>query len=403
MVAELVRSRIAVERNQGILSALPIIHLPTPGDHYSHATGSAIMTLVYELTRCHERAGGDTTIIVGENTRHDYPVGKCVTVAYNSVRSKPKRAADVLIGRFGLSRPFVKSVYRPATHVIPRDFSGAIVAHNAPAPLRMLRATAPKAKICLYCHNDLFETYTTAEARKTLASADRIFCLSKYVADGIARRLGHHDPRIRVIHSGVDSARFSRSNSNPQVDAPTIAFVGRVIPEKGVDLLLKAAATLPDLEFRVKVVGSNNFNANEPLSAYESQLRRIAELIQDRVEFIPFVDRTKVVDVFRDASIYCAPSNWNEPFNLTILEAMSTGLPIVASDKGGIPEVGGDAILYFSPPNIQQLANHIQMLITSSDAREEWGRKARQRAERFSWQSCYDHLINELSNDSGTR
>ncbi len=95
------------------------IHIPTPGDHYSPATGSAIMTIIYELARVHASRGGRTMIVVSRGTRHDYPVGECVEVAPTAPPAKWKKAVDVAAGRLGLIRPFGASAYGPANEAIP--------------------------------------------------------------------------------------------------------------------------------------------------------------------------------------------------------------------------------------------------------------------------------------------
>ena len=69
----------------------PLIFVPTPGDHYSLATGSATMSVVHELVRKQLAAGGEARIIVGHNTLHDIPDGKCVEVNYPPLRRAQKR------------------------------------------------------------------------------------------------------------------------------------------------------------------------------------------------------------------------------------------------------------------------------------------------------------------------
>src|SRR5919204_6515087 len=71
------RSRMSRSAKDDRRAATLYIHIPTPGDHYSAATGSATMTVIYEISREHARDGGQTRVIVGRGTRHDYPVGVC--------------------------------------------------------------------------------------------------------------------------------------------------------------------------------------------------------------------------------------------------------------------------------------------------------------------------------------
>src|SRR5438067_3117629 len=99
------------------------VHLPTPGDHYSPSTGSAVMTAIYELSREHEAAGGTSRIIVGRGTRHDYPVGEAVEVEFS--RGLPRRRetlADAALGAVGLSRRFMTAAYEPALVAIEPTF-----------------------------------------------------------------------------------------------------------------------------------------------------------------------------------------------------------------------------------------------------------------------------------------
>src|SRR5207253_334060 len=109
----------------------------------------------------------------------------------------------------------------------------------------------------------------------------------------------------------------------------------------------------------VRIVGSSGFSSKSPLSRYERYLRRLASPISDRVEFRPFIERDKVPDDYRQADIFCAPSNWDDPCPLIVAEALASGLPSVVSNRGGIPEIAGDAALYFAPPNVDQLAERL--------------------------------------------
>ncbi len=275
-----------------------------------------------------------------------------------------------------MPRHFLLQVYRPAFDVLEPTFDGAVIAHNAPIAVRSLKKATPHARTALYCHNTLFGTYADHETRRALAPADVIICVSEFLADELKSRLGKSDDRVFGITNGVDTERFSPAASKPQSDEPVVLYVGRVSPEKGPDLLVKAARLLANgkRKFKVRIVGSSNFNANDPLTGYEQELRRIAEPIADHVEFIPFVDRSKVLDQYHSASIFCAPSNCDEGCSLTVPEAMACGLPTVASRRGGIPEVGGDAALYFLPPNTDQLAQQLEYLIDNPEAQAEWGR-----------------------------
>jgi len=374
------------------------VHVPTPGDHYSAATGSAIMTVIYEMAQVHQRQGGRTRVMVTRGTRHDYPVGRCVEVEPVAPPRRWQKAVDVGLGRLGLARRFGAAAYRPHCRAVEADFAGAIFVHNNPVALPAFKKSHPRALVCLWAHNEVFNTYTTREARRVAGAADRIICVSRFIADEMTARVDRIGEKLKVVHNGVDTARFRPDPTARGTGDPVILFVGRVVPTKGPDLLLRAALKLRDgrRRFKVRIVGSSGFSAADPLTPYERELRRLAEPLGDAVEFQPFVDRGKVLAEYQAASIFCAPSIWNEPVSLTVPEALACGLPTVAARRGGIPEVGGDAVLYFVPPNVDELAAHLAMLIDDPVQRAGWSAKALERAGLLAWERQYAVLVAAL-------
>ena len=382
-----------------VMTEKQFVQIPMPGDHYSFCTGSAVMTLVYEFTRKHADMGGETTVIVGRGTRHDYPVGRCVEVEFDGYPSKWQRSLDVGLGTVGFQRPFAKRFYAPAKSVIAPDFDGYIFLQNAPAAVRMFKAHAPKSKVVLHVHNSLFGTYCWKEVEDTISAADFVVCNCEFLANEIRGRIRRgQGTKIDVIYNGVDCVRFVPDRSLVDQETVSILFVARMVPEKGADLLIKAGLKLHGggRKFKLRIVGNQGFSADGPLSPYEIELRKLAAPMGDSVEFLPFVDRHKILPFYQSAGIFCAPSNWNEPCTLTIPEAMACGAPTIASRIGGIPEMAGEAALYFDPPNIDQLAERLAYLIDDEKARREWSAKARVRAEQCDWSHRYADLRKAL-------
>lgn len=374
------------------------LQIPTPGDHYSFTTGSAIMTLIYELARKHAAAGGQSTIVVGSGTRHDYPVGECIEVGFKGLPSGWRKAVDIALGRAGLPRIMSNAAYAPAREAIDPEFEGHIFLQNAPGPIGMIKSHAPKARVYLHAHNTLFKTYSDREVADTVAAADLIICNCEFLANEIAPRLhGRNSSKIRIFHNGVDTERFTPMPEMRDPEVVNILFVARMVPEKGADLLIKAANKLTTKrKYKITIVGNQGFSATDPLSPYEIELRKLAAPLGDKIAFMPFIDRHQILPVYQAADIFCAPSNWNEPCTLTIPEAMSCGTPTIASRKGGIPEIAGDAVLYFDPPNTDQLAEQLTYLIDDDKARHDWGLSSRARAESLDWAIRYDVLRHVL-------
>lgn len=382
---------------------LHFVHLPTPGDHYSPATGSAVITIIHELAKAHAAQNLPTSIIVANGTTDGFPPYSTGTLLETdlplALPSKPKRILDSVLARLLLSRPFSSSQFANAATALTPAFGGTLFVHNAPAAIPLLRNKLPNARLVLYAHNQLFNTYSRREVRHIIDRADLILCVSNFISNDLARRAGLAPPKIQTLHNGIDTEMFTPAK-RPPAGPPTVLFLGRMLLEKGPDLLLKAAATIasPARPFRLLLVGSTNFDPRAPLSPYEQQLRVLANhpSLESRVTFMPFVPRSEVPDLYRGASLFVAPSNWDEPFGLTIAEALASGLPTIASNRGGIPEATGDAALLFNPADPSQLAAHLASLLDDASLRSRYASAARARALKLSWQNQYLRLTELL-------
>jgi glycosyltransferase involved in cell wall biosynthesis len=94
----------------------------------------------------------------------------------------------------------------------------------------------------------------------------------------------------------------------------------------------------------------------------------------------------------RKAHIHVVPSRWDEPFGLATLEGMASGLAVIASRTGGTTEVVDGAGLLFERDSTDQLADHLTTLLGDVKLRDEYGVRARARAEKFSWARTWTEI-----------
>ncbi len=223
--------------------------------------------------------------------------------------------------------------------------------------------------------------------------------ISDYVRVRTARHLGLPEHRTVTLYFGVDLDRFAWA---PRPDnaggSARILVVAHLIPEKGVDHLLRGFARLSH-PARLIVVGDGPQRAE--LWALATDLG-----IGDRTELVGL--RDDVQAFLQQADVFVHPAVWAEAFGWTIAEAMATGCPVVASRTGGIPELIGDGEtgLLVEPGNPEAIAAALRRLLSSPDLRQQLAAAARRRVEeRFSLTTCAARYVDwcEQAADPGAK
>ena len=180
----------------------------------------------------------------------------------------------------------------------------------------------------------------------------------------------------------------------PADTAPRVLFVGRLVPEKGVDWLLRAARRL-DEDIHIDIAG-----AGDHRSALEQQVQRLG--LQHRVTFHGWVAASALHSLYRAAWVVVVPSVWHEPAGLVPLEAAAWGRPVVASEVGGLPEYADLSFSRLVPPNDDtRLADALAQLCAHPQEAAALGRAghAHVRAHHALNQSLDEHeaIYSELS------
>jgi len=180
---------------------------------------------------------------------------------------------------------------------------------------------------------------------------------------------------------------------------PTILFVGQLAPHKGAHLLVDALRRL-DAEgrgLRAVFIGARVHGPTSDLSPYEQDLRIAAAPLGDRVEFRGYVPHDELWRESQAADLFCFPSTWDEPCGLVLLEALGNGTASIASTRGGIPEVGADAVAYFDDAAPASLAEVIRRLTDDPQLLSDLRIRARRRAAQLGWPDQYRRLMTALS------
>lgn len=199
-----------------------------------------------------------------------------------------------------------------------------------------------------------------------------------------------------VIPNGVETERFAPVERlpNPRVK---ILFIGRLIPRKGFQRVVRALPRVRELvqrPFEVEVVGSG---------AARSDLDREAERlgVSDLIRYVGMVPYERLEKTYQFADIFVLTS-LSEGMPSVILEAMSCGLPVVASDVGGNNELvaEGENGYLVRGDDIEKLAGDLARLIDDAPLRSRMGSRSRQRAVKYDWRAImgeYDRLYKRMT------
>ncbi|MBW3623990.1 MAG: glycosyltransferase family 4 protein [Armatimonadetes bacterium] len=227
--------------------------------------------------------------------------------------------------------------------------------------------------------SELYRTGTMMEGT-CLRLADAVFSSSRCSAEWCADAYGLDASRIPVMHTGVDTNHFHPLDL-PKEDRPTLAFVGKIARNKGVDLLLEVALLLakewPDLQLRLMGRGDERLIA-------EMQIRAAACGSPDLLRWVGFVDREDLPAELSRAHVFAAPSLYEGGPGFVYLEAMACGLPVVACSGSGASEVvkHGENGLLAPPGDLHALVQVLRQLLHEPEAREQMGQRARDYAVR---------------------
>jgi glycosyltransferase involved in cell wall biosynthesis len=232
----------------------------------------------------------------------------------------------------------------------------------------------------------------------TLANSD-IICVNSEFTAGLARRKAGKNAKIVVIRPGTspissDIEEIDAAGRNRQRPL-LLLFVGACVKVKGLRYLAEALTKIRDLDFRLRVAGEYDVR-----DAYYRKINKIIEKggIADKVEFSGFIQAERLAEYYRSSSIYILPS-LSEGFGRSLIEALSFGLPVIASNAGAIPELikDGENAILVEPKNPEALAEAISRLASDPEKMDSMSRTNFEKAKNTqTWEMFSDELMAKL-------
>ena len=258
------------------------------------------------------------------------------------------------------------------------------------------------------------EHYVSRQYRWGLERMDGLIAVSGRLASEWSRALGMARDRIVVLHNGIDTNRFrpdgaARASGRRALgvadDCFVIGYCGRLIPQKGAEMLVRAVAQLAPAHPAIKllIVGSDIQSLHHQPERLEPQLRALAQRlgIVDRTDFLG--TRRDVERWYNAMDVLVVPSLYSDPLPTVVLEGLACGRPVVGSRMGGIPEMlaGPLAQLLVPADDVDALAATLQRLARDPQWRAGMGRLGREAVERDFRVSVFldrfEHLLKRVA------
>lgn len=228
---------------------------------------------------------------------------------------------------------------------------------------------------------------------------DRIICVSDNLRKQLVESFGYPAQKTVTVHNGVDLAFYAtvdpqagevRKELGISPDEVVLVCACQLVREKGVDVLLRAVALIQNDVPALKCVIVGEGPSRKECEALSAELG-----LASRVSFVGF--KNEVRPYFQAGDFFVLPSSptWVECLPLAVLEAMACGLPCIASNVGGVPEIISDQEdgLLVTPGSVEELRTAIKRLATNCEERKLMGARAKEKVRRqFDIERCVEQL-----------
>ena len=269
-----------------------------------------------------------------------------------------------------------KAMARQYVRFMRAETPAFVEVYNRPVVAATIGRRFGDIPVMLHLGNDprsMDGSRTPAERARLLERCSAVVCVSDFIRrcflDGLVRRRAES---VYVLHTGVRRPPELPPKENH------IVYVGRVVPEKGVLELVQALArVLPaHPEWKAEIIGARWFGGGEKPTTYEKTVGQAASACH-RITLSGFRPHEEVLASLARASIAVVPSRWDDPFPRSALEALAHGCALIASTRGGLPELGRERALFVEAVSADALADALERLVTGDNEREALQRRAR--------------------------
>ena len=270
-------------------------------------------------------------------------------------------------------------LYESLKDIAKKDYD-VIILENRPG-YAIPVSKVSKARIIIHLHNDLLNI-NSKDAKEICKVCHKVITVSNYIKSRV-ETIGAEIP-IETVYNGIDLERFyhatpiNRKTFGFKEDDFIVVYSGRINPEKGVKELIQAFAKLYDYpNIKLLIIGSSFYGNNKKNDPFILELQEESKKNINSITFTGFIPYEQIPSYLAIADIAVVPSIWEDPFPTTILEAMASGIPIIATNSGGITEACKECAIIINKNNAtNEIQSSIIKLYSNILLRQELSNKS---------------------------
>ncbi len=330
-----------------------------------------------------ERLGDVSIVGLGDRARiEEFPWSRANNVQLIDCRSAPYSIAEQI--QLPRAIPSGTNLFFSPYYTIPLLYRGqlAVTVHDLSHRVVAEIVSNPKKRL-----------YAQAMYRAVRKKASLIFTVSNFSKSELLRLTkGTHEDNVLPVHLGISREWYEAPQLPPTRTRPYYVHVGNIKPYKNLSRLVEAFLMVRErVPHDLVIVGQS-----EGLITGES--REFFERVKgasDRIHLTGFVSHLELLSLVGHAQALVMPSLY-EGFGLPPLEAMAAGVPVAVANAASLPEVCGDAALYFDPLRVEDIAEKLVLVVTDTALRGRLTEKGLERSRLFTWDSCSQQTADAL-------
>ena len=264
-----------------------------------------------------------------------------------------------------------------------------IIIENMPQYGPMIKKVS-NSKLVLHLHNDYLNVDSFKNNENYLAF-DKILCVSDFISNRVSEVGNKNDRKVFTLYNGIDLNKFSKQSKNSeavlkkykiQKNKFNIVYSGRVCPEKGVENLIDAFNIISNSEMQLIILGGYNYGTSKD-NDFITTLKNKSN--GKNIVFTGYVNYDDINSLYAIADLGVIPSIVNEACPLTAIEMMASGIPVICTNSGGLPELINDKCGVIIDRNnlTENLNQAIRKVYSNKNILDVYVKNAKLRSKKF--------------------